>query len=58
LQPIRLAPATQQPQKDRLQNILGIACVPRNPVSRAENKLMMRSKRSLEFIRYRDCRFL
>jgi hypothetical protein len=51
-------PAAQQTQKDRLQRIFGIARVPRDPVGRAENKLVMRSKRSLEFIRYRDCRFL
>jgi hypothetical protein len=57
-QRIGLAPAAQQSQKDRLQRIFGIACVPRNPVGRAENKLVMRSKRSLEFIRNRDRRFL
>ena len=57
-QRIGLVPAAQQTQKDRLQRIFGIARVPRDPVGRAENKLVMRSKRSLEFIRYRDCRFL
>ena len=57
-QRIGLPPAAQQAQKDRLQSIFGITRVPRYPVGRAENKLVMRSKRSLEFIRNRDRRFL
>ena len=55
---IGLRPTTEQTQKHRLQHILGIRGVAGNPVRRAEDQTVMRSKTSFEFVRNRDRRVL
>ena len=50
--------AAEQPQKHGLQRVLGIRRVSRNAVRGAEDHAMMRSIRSIEFVRDRDNRFL